>query len=323
MNFSADALEAATAAASAAPPPPAPPSTAPAPHRRERQTERIHYTNEFHIYQKARANGSGFTKRARCNHCENDWAFNETRLKHHITDPYRGCRRVPPEVRERIRAADAQNAGTSAASLRAAAAAAATSTLVQNTAVAATQAAIHAPLLGTHISPHQPLPPTKRKREASLTNLATPTTTAQQLQGAHSEAEIGVHLPPSSEAHSPLVAAAGGSTLGTNSNNNGTDVRVAVEFSMTSGGLLRATWIASELISEFHRDILDVGLIPRTSENTFNIWIGGKIAWSRGVGQPLPDYDHLRPIIRNQCCAAAAAAAAAATVGTNGGAPSL
>ena len=79
-------------------------------------------------------------------------------------------------------------------------------------------------------------------------------------------------------------------------------VRVAVEFSMTSGTLMRATWIAQELISEFHRDIVDVGLIPRSSENTFNIWIGGKIAWSRGVGQPLPDYDHLRPMVRAQCC---------------------
>lgn len=79
-------------------------------------------------------------------------------------------------------------------------------------------------------------------------------------------------------------------------------VRVAVEFSMSSGTLMRAIWIASELINEFHRDIVDVGLIPRSTENTFNIWIGGKIAWSRGVGQPLPDYDHLRPIVRAQCC---------------------
>lgn len=71
---------------------------------------------------------------------------------------------------------------------------------------------------------------------------------------------------------------------------------------MTSGTLMRATWIAAELISEFHRNIIDVGLIPRSSDNTFNIWIGGKIAWSRGVGQPLPDYDHLRPIVRAQCC---------------------
>lgn len=79
-------------------------------------------------------------------------------------------------------------------------------------------------------------------------------------------------------------------------------MRVTVEFSMASGTLLRATWIASELLTEFHRDIGDLTLVPKSSENTFNLWIGGKIVWSRGVGQPLPDYEHLRPIVRAQCC---------------------
>lgn len=137
-----------------------------------------------------------------------------------------------------------------------------------------------------HLSPHQSTTPAKRKREPALSNI--PTTPPQQIQtnpSVTAEPDIPVNLSPVAEAQP-----------------SHTNVRVAVEFSMTSGGLLRATWIASELISEFHRDILDVGLIPRNAEHTFNIWIGGKIAWSRGVGQPLPDYDHLRPIIRSQCC---------------------
>lgn len=62
---------------------------------------------QFHVYQKPRAQGHGTTKRATCNHCNGDWAYNETRLKQHIVDSFRGCRKIPQSVRDRIRAADA------------------------------------------------------------------------------------------------------------------------------------------------------------------------------------------------------------------------
>lgn len=78
-------------------------------------------------------------------------------------------------------------------------------------------------------------------------------------------------------------------------------IRIAIEFSLPSDTLMRATWIASEMITEFRPHIIDVNLIPRATEHTFNIWINGNIAWSRGVGQPLPDYDHLRPLFRAKC----------------------
>lgn len=129
-------------------------------------------------------------------------------------------------------------------------------------------------------SPHTPLPPTKRKHEAthlSVTPSLPPTATVVPME---TDLPVGYSVGPDKTGY----------------------IRVAVEFSMTSGALLRATWIASELISEFHRDIADVGLIPRMQDNTFNMYIGGKIAWSRGVGQPLPDYEHLRHIVRQQCC---------------------
>lgn len=78
-------------------------------------------------------------------------------------------------------------------------------------------------------------------------------------------------------------------------------IRIAIEFSIPSATLMRATWIASELIAEFRPHIIDVNLIPRSTEHTFNLWVNGNIAWSRGVGQPLPDYDHLRPVLRAKC----------------------
>lgn len=78
----------------------------------------------------------------------------------------------------------------------------------------------------------------------------------------------------------------------------GAQLRVSVEFSVIDGGLLRAQWIVAEMIQEFHRDVIVVSLVPSQSDNVFNIWIGGKIVWSRGPGQPLPDFEHLRPLVR-------------------------
>lgn len=145
-----------------------------------------------------------------------------------------------------------------------------------------TPAATSAATLPAHSPPPVQAPPPKRKREPGISG-TTPIQNQPSVVQVAADSDLPVGIGPASEPQS-------------------THVRVAVEFSMTSGSLLRATWIAAELISEFHRDIVHVALIPRSSENTFNIWIGGKIAWSRGVGQPLPDYDHLRPIVRAQCC---------------------
>lgn len=145
-----------------------------------------------------------------------------------------------------------------------------------------TPAAASSAALPAHSPPAVQAPPPKRKREPGISG-TTPIQNQPSVVQVAADSDLPVGIGPTSE---PQL----------------THVRVAVEFSMASGSLLRATWIAAELISEFHRDIFDVSLIPRISENTFNIWIGGKIAWSRGVGQPLPDYDHLRPIVRAQCC---------------------
>lgn len=136
--------------------------------------------------------------------------------------------------------------------------------------------------LPTLAPPQVQAPPAKRKLESVITTV-TPIQNQPQVVSVGGDLEL-----PDAQAGGTEAQA--------------THVRVAVEFSMSSGSLLRATWIAAELLSEFHRDIVDVALIPRPTQNTFNMWICGKIVWSRGVGQPLPDYEHLRPIVRAQCC---------------------
>lgn len=191
-------------------------------------------------------------------------SYNETRLKNHITDPYRGCRKIPQESRDRIRSSD----------LRA----------QHNVAAGNVNVGVGVGVMPT-------LPPAKRKRSdggglggASHHNQNSASAAAVAAVAAAVSGSDGmplnVQMPGPPDPPSPHV-------------------RVAVEFSMSSGSLLRATWIAAELITEFHRDLVEVGLMPSSStEDTFNIWIGGKVAWSRVPGAPLPDYDHLRPIVR-------------------------
>lgn len=205
--------------------------------------------------------------------------FNETRLKHHITDPIRGCRSISNEARERVRTADAvsNQPGTSSGTL---------------VATASTSNRSNAD--------HPSLPPTKRKRSSiSLATTPPGVTSTPNVVGNPSivpgpnvvtpNALVGVTTPDLTvglpQRHDPQP----------------TQLKIAVEFSMTSGTMMRATWIAAELLNEFHTSITEVSLVPRPNNHIFNIWISGKMAWSRGEGQPLPDYAHLQPIVRAQC----------------------
>lgn len=186
-------------------------------------------------------------------------SYNETRLKNHIIDPYRGCRRIPQEARDRVRNADTSNHQTS------------------------TQPPITpSSSLPTHnTTPVTPGPPVKRKRETAILT-TTPIQNQPIVAPADSDMLVGI-----------------GSTAEPQVTNQ---VRVAVEFSMTNATVHRATWIAAELLTEFQRELFDVSLIPKQTDDIFNIYIGGKVAWSRVPGQPLPDYEHLRPMVRAQCC---------------------
>lgn len=112
------------------------------------------------------------------------------------------------------------------------------------------------------------LPPAKRKRES---------VPADEVALALAEPDVGVGAPTAT---------------------SGVQLKVSVEFSVAAGGLLRAQWIVAEMIQEFHREVVVVSLVPSANDNIFNIWIGGKCVWSRGPGQPLPDFEHLRPLVR-------------------------
>lgn len=246
---------------------PQPPTTPPATTtRRDIANRTAHYADEFQVYHKSKTNGNGTSKRASCLHCNGDWAYNETRLKNHIIDPYRGCRKIPSETRERIRLAHARAAQGNAAAAAAAAlahAGQASGMQAQAQVQVHTQTQAHAQAQPQAQMGDIVVPAAKRKRESVL-------------DGA---------LLPGAQASDP----------------GGTGLRVGVEFSLNNamGGLLRAQWIASELVHEFHRQLVFITLQPNSGDdNVFNIWINGKVVWSRGPGTAMPDYEHIRPLIR-------------------------
>lgn len=236
------------------------------------------------------------------------YRYNETRLKHHIIDQYRGCRRIPVEARERVRSADsAHHSGQQQASPSPSPqppppvqtippASTVIATVATTPAESVLLASTQVPTPPTHI-PHA-----ITQQSAQLTAVGIKRKHPATKEGFSPKesrprkTEDSIQSSPTLSIPTELVAAVSERSL--------PGLRVAIEFSMSSGTLLRATWIAAELISEFRSHVIDVNLIPRSAEHTFNIWIGGKIAWSRGVGQPLPDYDHLRPVVHAKCAGA-------------------
>lgn len=310
--------------------------------------------------------------------------FNETRLKDHIINPYRGCRHISAEARERVRAADNTPTATLTSGNTTAAVPVSAVRTVPNVPVVSnvpatisTQrtAANHAlpsanatqlrspahpkPQPQSQPSfqpPVQPQPQSRLSLQPSVQPKPQPQSRLSlqphvqpkpQAQSRHSlqpqEQTLSQPQPQPQPQSQPQVRpqpqtqlksqprhslpvkrrrsetiTPPGSALATNpmpsavlaqatvapelKRENDAKAHIAVEFSMTNGTLMRATWIAAELLNEFHQYIRDLGLVPCASDNIFNIWIGGKIAWSRGIDQPLPDYEHLRPIIRAQCC---------------------
>lgn len=236
-------------------------------------------------------------------------------MKHHIIDQYRGCRQIPIAVRERVRRADSSsssaqiivpplsqtpqhptgtsptlpNVPASSASVAAPDPAERPDVKISSPQIAPTQ------VLATQVAPASNLHPvgTKRKRQSTDTLVASDDHSRLAAAPAAAPAAVDQSLVPT-RLPDELVAAVA-------ERMDRTGVRIAIEFSFPSATLMRATWIAAELIAEFRPHVVDVSLIPRSTENTFNLWIDGIIAWSRGVGQPLPDYDHLRPLLRAKC----------------------
>lgn len=63
--------------------------------------------------------------------------------------------------------------------------------------------------------------------------------------------------------------------------------------------LLRAGWLAQELLSTFEKELGSVTLVPDATGGVFDILIDGRTLWSRAEEGGFPEPKHLKQLVRD------------------------
>ncbi|MBX7259078.1 MAG: SelT/SelW/SelH family protein [Candidatus Hydrogenedentes bacterium] len=74
--------------------------------------------------------------------------------------------------------------------------------------------------------------------------------------------------------------------------------RVEIEYCTQCRWLLRAAWLAQELLSTFEKELGGVTLIPGTG-GVFEVRADGQVAWSRKDEGRFPDAKELKQRVRD------------------------
>ena len=78
----------------------------------------------------------------------------------------------------------------------------------------------------------------------------------------------------------------------------GAGARVEIEYCTQCRWMLRAAWMAQELLSTFEGEIAEVALIPG-SGGIFEVRAGGQVLWSRHERKRFPDVKELKQVVRD------------------------
>src|SRR5205807_87878 len=79
---------------------------------------------------------------------------------------------------------------------------------------------------------------------------------------------------------------------------NGEGARVEIRYCTQCRWMLRAAWMAQELLTTFQEEIGEVALIPGTG-GVFDIATQGKRVWSRGEDGGFPEITELKRRVRD------------------------
>ncbi|PRD43458.1 hypothetical protein C5748_11230 [Phyllobacterium phragmitis] len=74
--------------------------------------------------------------------------------------------------------------------------------------------------------------------------------------------------------------------------------RITITYCTQCSWLLRAAWMAQELLSTFGQDIGEVALIPGTG-GIFEIRVGEELIWERKRDGGFPEAKVLKQLVRN------------------------
>jgi selenoprotein W-related protein len=75
--------------------------------------------------------------------------------------------------------------------------------------------------------------------------------------------------------------------------------RLEIEYCTQCRWLLRAAWMAQELLTTFVDELGEVALIPG-SGGVFDIRLGNELIWSRAQARSFPDIKHLKQLVRDR-----------------------
>jgi selenoprotein W-related protein len=75
--------------------------------------------------------------------------------------------------------------------------------------------------------------------------------------------------------------------------------RITIEYCPRCGWLLRAAWLAQELLTTFEAELGEVALIPSAESGTFRIQVAGAPVWSRQADGGFPAAAELKRRVRD------------------------
>ena len=76
--------------------------------------------------------------------------------------------------------------------------------------------------------------------------------------------------------------------------------RIEIVYCRLCGWLLRASWMAQELLSTFAVELESVTLIPDASGGLFEVRVDGELLWSRKDQGRFPDIAELKRLVRDR-----------------------
>jgi len=75
--------------------------------------------------------------------------------------------------------------------------------------------------------------------------------------------------------------------------------RIEIEYCTQCRWLLRAAWMAQELLTTFESEIREVALVPG-SGGVFEIRVDGAVIWSRADQRRFPEIKELKQLVRDR-----------------------
>ena len=75
---------------------------------------------------------------------------------------------------------------------------------------------------------------------------------------------------------------------------------IAITYCRLCGWLLRASWMAQELLTTFAEEVGTVALTPDASGGVFEVRVDGHLVWSRKEQGRFPDIKELKQLVRDR-----------------------